>query len=55
MSVHRPYIETGRYVYGNNRIEKYDKLCQVCLNGENEDEYHFTVMCDRYKFVRKQN
>ena len=39
VSSHRLRIETGRY--GSNRIERHERLCEVCTSGQVEDEYHF--------------
>ena len=42
-------LETGRYK-GMNRE---DRVCQVCDNGEVEDEVHFLFRCKPLKHIRK--
>ena len=29
-------------------------MCQVCNNGETEDEIHFLLVCDRYDESRRE-
>ena len=41
VSSHKLRIETGRY--GRNRIERHERLCELCTSGQVEDEYHFPV------------
>ena len=50
MASHQLRIVTGRY--GNNRIERNQRLCNICNSGEIEDEYHFLIICDAYKDIR---
>ena len=42
-------IETGRWYQGTN-LE--DRLCEVCGNGEVEDECHFLLKCNAYNDYR---
>lgn len=51
-SAHCLRIETLRN--GNNRIDREFRLCQICENGEIEDEYHFMLKCARYRVIRKR-
>jgi hypothetical protein len=51
-SAHCLRIETGRY--GNNKIDREYRLCQICENDEIEDEYHFMLKCERYRVIRKR-
>jgi stalled ribosome alternative rescue factor ArfA len=48
----RQRIETGRY--GQNRIERTERRCEICNSSDIEDEFHFVIMCLRYKWIRKR-
>jgi len=52
LSSHRLRIESGRY--GRNRIDRAERVCQVCGNGEVEDEFHFLLVCDKYSYMRRR-
>ena len=52
MSSHKLRIETGRY--GRNRIDRNERLCQICNCGDIEDEYHFIIICSKYSDIRKK-
>ena len=41
-------IETGRYT----RLEVHERLCELCNNGQVEDEAHFLFECDMYNNLR---
>ena len=43
-------IETGRH--GQNRIDRSERICQVCDTGDLEDEYHFVLACAAYNELR---
>ena len=45
-------LETGRFVYP--RLPPEERVCQVCNNGETEDEIHFLLVCDRYDESRRE-
>ena len=51
LSSHPLRIETGRY--GNNRIERSQRLCQIYDKNTIEDEFHFLFVCGRYTYLRK--
>jgi hypothetical protein len=40
---HNLRIEVGRY--GVNRIQRCDRVCQLCETSDIEDEYHFVCCC----------
>ena len=52
LSSHKLRIETGRY--GRNRIDRNERLCQICNCGDIEDEYHFIIICSKYSDIRKK-
>ena len=52
VSSHKLRIETGRY--GRNRIERHERLCELCTSGQVEDEYHFLFECSCYRQLRLQ-
>jgi len=54
ISAHRLRLETGRY--GRSRIDRSERTCTVCSNQANEieDEYHFVLVCERYKDLRNK-
>ena len=47
---HSLRIETGRH--GQNRIDRPERICQVCDTGDLEDEYHFVLVCAAYNELR---
>ena len=49
---HKLRIESGRY--GQQRIDRGDRLCEICAVRDIEDEYHFILICDTYKTLRKR-
>ena len=51
LSSHPLRIETGRY--GNNRVERSQRHCQICDMNVVEDEFHFLFICRRYTHLRK--
>ncbi|KAK6178526.1 hypothetical protein SNE40_013301 [Patella caerulea] len=48
LSAHNLFIETGRY----NSVAKNKRLCKFCDNDDVEDEYHFVLICKKYKDIR---
>jgi hypothetical protein len=48
-SSHKLHVETGRY-YGKDIL---DRTCEVCGNGEVEDEQHFMISCNAYSAERE--
>ena len=51
-STHRLRIETGRY--GRNRVDRHERLCQVCSSNDIEDEFHFLFKCVCYNDIRRR-
>ena len=47
LASHGLHIETGRN--GRNRLERNERLCHLCSNGDIEDEYFFVSICSIYK------
>ena len=49
-SSHKLLIEKGRYT----KIEKNNRTCPICTNTNNEieDEFHFTIVCEKYSDLR---
>ena len=45
-------LETGRFVYP--RLPAEERVCQVCNNGETEDEIHFPSICNTYDESRRE-
>ncbi len=43
-----PHIETGRF--RNVKVE--ERVCQVCKNGDVENEFHFICICNAYTALR---
>jgi hypothetical protein len=41
ISAHKLRIESARY--GRNRLERQERICQVCDINEFEDEFHFVL------------
>ena len=37
-----------------NRLERHQRLCEMCSNGDIEDEYHFVLICAKYKVLRRR-
>ena len=52
VSSHKLRIEAGRY--SRNRIERHERLCELCTSGQVEDEYHFLFECSCYSQLRFQ-
>lgn len=52
ISAHSLRIEIGRY--GQNRLERNERTCEVCQSRDIEDEYHMIFICTRYKLLRKR-
>ena len=50
VSAHRLRIESARY--GRNRLERHERLCEICEDRTVEDEYHFILICGKYKDLR---
>jgi len=42
--------ETGRY--GQQRLERFARRCQVCGSGDVEDEFQFVFKCEAYTDIR---
>jgi len=49
-SEHILRIETRRY--GQQRLERFERSCQVCGSGDVEDEFHFVFKCEAYVDIR---
>jgi len=45
-SGHTLRIKTGRY--GQQRLGRFERRCQVCGSGDIEDEFHFVFKCEAY-------
>ena len=43
-------IETGRWYRG---IEVNERICEICNNGDIEDEVHFLIKCNAYSNIRR--
>jgi hypothetical protein len=52
ISAHCLRIETGRY--GQNRIERGERTCNVCQSRDIEDEFHMICVCPCYRLIRKR-
>ena len=52
ISAHSLQIQTGRF--SRNNIPRNERLCQVCQNGEIEDEFHFSLVCPKYEHLRRK-
>ena len=52
LSAHCLHIQTGRY--SGNRVDRNLRLCNICQNGDIEDEFHFIFICCKYEFIRKR-
>ena len=44
------HIETGRF--SNTSLE--DRLCTICNASSVEDEFHFLMVCPKYKYLREK-
>ncbi len=42
------HIETGRF----RNVNVEEKVCQVCNNGDVENEFHFVSICNAYTTLR---
>jgi hypothetical protein len=51
ISAHNLNIEIKRY--GPNRLQRHDRLCELCESGDIEDEYHFVCCCTAFGEERK--
>jgi hypothetical protein len=51
ISAHNLRIQTGRY--GRERIDRDQRICQLCNLNEIEDEYHFMFICPLYSELRR--
>ena len=49
VSSHDLAIETGRYT----NTELKDRICQNCQMNTIEDEYHFILVCQKFRELRK--
>ena len=52
ISAHCLRIETGRY--GQNRLDRSERTCEVCQTRDIEDEFHMLFVCPRYRLLRKR-
>ena len=52
ISAHSLRIQTGRYA--RNRLDRHLRICQLCDNGDIEDEFHFIFVCRIYNDIRKK-
>ena len=50
ISAHKLRIESARY--GRDRIERQERVCQLCDINEIEDEFHFVLKCKTYNELR---
>ena len=50
VSSHQLRIETGRY--GRARLERFERVCQLCNQNDIEDEFHFVIKCPVYNDIR---
>ena len=50
LSSHTLRIETGRY--SRARLERHERVCQICDSSDIEDEYHFILICPTYTNIR---
>ena len=40
--------------FSRNNIPRNERLCQICQNGEIEDEFHFSLVCPKYEHLRRK-
>jgi hypothetical protein len=50
LASHKLRIETGRYTH--TRTDRSLRVCEVCKNGDVEDEFHFVIVCPAYHMLR---
>ena len=50
LSAHNLAIETGRYF----NIDREDRLCLLCNQRNVESEYHFLLVCTKYRELRSK-
>ena len=50
LASHPLRIETGRH--GQNRVDRQERICPICDNGDIEDEFHFVLVCTAYNHLR---
>ena len=51
LSSHKLAIETGRH----HKIEREQRICDICKSTDIEDEYHFIIICPIYSDLREQH
>ena len=49
-SNHRLPIEVGRWT----KVERHNRLCQLCQSGEIGDELQYVLQCPNFTTVRKK-
>lgn len=49
-SSHSLFIETGRY----DNTPRHQRLCKSCHMNKIEDEYHFLLVCPKYRELRSK-
>jgi hypothetical protein len=52
ISAHNLRIESGRY--GSKRLERHERICQLCNTQAIEDEFHFILVCNLYQEIRTE-
>ena len=52
LSSHTLRIETGRY--SRIRLERHERVCQLCDTSDIEDEYHFILICPTFSNIRQK-
>ena len=50
LSSHQLRIGTGRY--SQNRIDRAQRICNLCNKSDIEDEYYFVLVCTIYRNFR---
>ncbi len=50
ISAHNLYIERGRY----KKVERENRICNLCTCNEIEDEFHFFMKCSLYEDLRNK-
>ena len=51
-SVHTLEIEKGGHKRGGIGILKHERICNICKNGQIEDEEHFLLNCQVYNSLK---
>ena len=49
---HGLHVDTGRFTKGGQKVEREQRVCQVCLSTAVEDEQHFLFDCPAYAHLR---